>query len=168
MKYTKIRNVKSPTRANATDAGIDFFVPEWSEEFKNSVIEKNVSNGIGFDITLQTIIVPPQHGVLIPAGVKVKVPEGFALIAFNKSGIATKQQLLAGACVVDEDYRGEVHINVINTGKRTINIAAGSKLMQFLLIEVNNEMPEEISNEEYSMFENTSRGAGGFGSTGTK
>ena len=71
MKICKIREVKDPVRANETDAGIDFFIPE---EFDAVQLES-------------------QQSVLIPSGIKVNVPEGHALIAFNKSGIATKKHL---------------------------------------------------------------------------
>ena len=78
MKFTKTRDVKSPTRANSTDAGIDFFIPNDYE---------------GTDLV-------PGESAFIPSGVKVNVPEGFALIAFNKSGVAVKKNLHVGACVV--------------------------------------------------------------------
>lgn len=80
----------------------------------------------------------------------------------TKSGVINKN------CVVDEEYRGELHINVINVGNKTQSIPFGSKLTQFLLIEVDQMTPTEISIDEYYKYENTDRGVGGFGSTGTK
>jgi hypothetical protein len=41
IQFTKIRDVKSPNRANAHDAGTDFFIPEWTESFYNDLLEKN-------------------------------------------------------------------------------------------------------------------------------
>lgn len=81
MKILKIRDVKTPTRANMYDAGIDFFIPN--------------------DYTGKTIL-QPNESVLIPSGIKVNIPNGYMLTAFNKSGIASKQNLLVGACVIDE------------------------------------------------------------------
>ena len=162
MKYTKIREVKSPSRGTEQSAGIDFFVPnEWN-------------NG-------EPLSVEPGGRVLIPSGIKVNVPSGYALIAFNKSGIASKTGMVVGACVVDEDYQGEVHINMINTNQPTeqtdgtvyatypgyVTITPGDKLVQFILVPVNYANPEEVSLEElYS--EVSERGEGGFGSTGLK
>jgi dUTP pyrophosphatase len=162
MKYTKIREVKSPSRGTEQSAGIDFFVPtEW--------------NGG------EPLSVEPGGRVLIPSGIKVNVPSGYALIAFNKSGIASKTGMVVGACVVDEDYQGEVHINMINTNQPTeqfdgtvyaanpgyVAITPGDKLVQFILVPVNYTNPEEVSMEElYS--EVSERGEGGFGSTGLK
>jgi len=162
MKYTKIREVKSPSRGTEQSAGIDFFVPaEWN-------------NGEPYSVE-------PGGRVLIPSGIKVNVPSGYALIAFNKSGIASKTGMVVGACVVDEDYQGEVHINMINTNQPThhhdgtvyatnpgyATITPGDKLVQFILVPVNYTNPEEVSMEElYS--EVSERGEGGFGSTGLK
>ena len=103
MKISRIRDVKMPTRANKNDAGIDFFVPN---DFKGKQLGSN-------------------EGILIPSGVRVDVPKGHALIAFNKSGVAVKRQLLGGACVVDEGYQGELHIHVINLSQDVQKIVAG-------------------------------------------
>ena len=144
MKYIKIRDVKSPTRGTPHSAGIDFYIPnEWNE-------------GEPYQLG-------PGRSLLIPAGVKLKVPNGHALIAFNKSGVATKQNLSVGACVVDEDYEGEIHLHLINVGRSHTTIKPGQKLTQFILIPVSYmdvHVLEELPDR------NTERGAGGFGSTG--
>lgn len=170
MKFTKTRDVKCITRATAGDAGIDFFVPTIDGEFKEDFFAKNKNNVVGVissttPDSVSEITVEPHGQVLIPVGVKVVVPEGHALIAFNKSGVASKTGLTAGACVVDEQYRGEVHINVLNTSDKTVCIQEGMKLMQFVLIPINQDMPEEITNDEYAAFADTERGEGGFGSS---
>ena len=69
MKILKVREVKTPSRAHSNDAGIDLFIPE---DFLSQVLN-------------------PGQSVLIPSGIKARVPEGYALIAFNKSGIAAKK-----------------------------------------------------------------------------
>lgn len=55
---------------------------------------------------------------MIPSGIKMKVMPGYALVFMNKSGVGAKQQLDVLASVVDEDYEGEVHINLVNNGNR--------------------------------------------------
>jgi dUTP pyrophosphatase len=102
--------------------------------------------------------------VLIPSGIKVQVPEGHALIAMNKSGVATKLGLQVGACVVDEDYEGEVHIHLTKLNHGTTKLEPGMKIVQFLLMPVNYANVEEVAELESR---NTERGTGGFGSTGT-
>jgi dUTP pyrophosphatase len=146
MKFYKTRKVKSPLRGTPQSAGIDFFIPD----------------------DFETVYLQPNHSILIPAGIKVRLPEGYALVANNKSGIASKKQLLVGAAVVDWDYMGEIHINLHNVGTEDQMLQAGDKIVQFLLEKQNYIIPEEVSSEE-ELFENmeSERGEGGFGSTGT-
>ena len=145
MKFIKLRHVKSPERGTPQSAGIDFFVPS---DYCETVVFSN-------------------QQVLIPSGIKVKVPEGYALIAFNKSGISTNLQLQVGACVVDEDYQGEVHINVYNRGLNPVVICPDMKLCQFILLPVNYAEPSELLSEtELYNGTKTKRADGGFGSTG--
>ena len=146
MKISKIRDVKTPTRANQTDAGIDFFIPN--------------------DYEGDTEILPGRSCV-IPSGIKVNCPEGYALIAFNKSGIAVKKSLYVGACVVDNGYQGEVHINLTNVGESPQYIKPGDKIVQFVLLPLGDPAVELV--EEKYLYESVSdRGEGKFGSSGTK
>jgi len=75
MKVQKLRNVKTPSRGTSASAGIDFYVPE----------------------DFETTTLKPGQSVLIPSGIRVQIPRGYALIAFNKSGVAVKQGLSVGA-----------------------------------------------------------------------
>lgn len=145
MGFTKVKPVKSPERGTSRSAGIDFFVPD----------------------DFEAIELYPQQRVLIPSGIKVRVPSGFALIFHNKSGVGSKLGLDRLAEVVDEDYTGEIHLNVVNTGREPVEIVPGMKLLQGLLIPIlYSEVVEYPSEEElYDGFD-TERGAGGFGSTG--
>jgi dUTP pyrophosphatase len=139
MKVQKLRDVKTPSRGTSVSAGIDFYVPE---DFETQVLK-------------------PGESVLIPSGIKAQVPRGYALIAFNKSGVATKQGLQVGACVVDEDYRLEIHLHVVNISDKDQTVATGQKLVQFVLIPVSYFGIEEVDN-----IENNTERKGGFGSTG--
>jgi dUTP pyrophosphatase len=142
MKISKVRNVKTPTRGTDRSAGIDFYVPED-----------------------QDCLLLAGESCLIPSGIKANVPKGYALIAFNKSGVAVKKNLHVGACVVDEDYQGEIHINLTNVGTNPVTMQSGEKIVQFVLLPVFYDDVEEVSVE--SLYENeTARGSGGFGSTG--
>jgi dUTP pyrophosphatase len=144
MKYCKTRDVKSPTRGHYRDAGIDFFVP-------NDFLETTIK---------------PGRQLIIDSGVKIDVPEGYALVAFNKSGIATKKQLLVGACVVDHGYQGSIHLNVHNVGTLEQLVEPGEKLVQFILLPLGDPSLELV--EEDKLFtSNSERGDGKFGSTGS-
>lgn len=147
MKFLKIRSVKDPNRGTEKSAGIDFFIP---------------------DDYLKTKILP-NESVLIPSGIKANIPEGYAFVAHNKSGVATKKDLTVGACVVDEDYQGEIHIHLTNVGKKDIEITPGDKIVQFLLLPISYESVEIVNSiEELYDGKTTERGEGGFGSTGIK
>ncbi len=144
LKISKIKEVKTPERIGK-NAGFDFFVPE--------------------DEYVRTL--EPHESVLIPSGIKVRLPKGHALIAFNKSSIASKYKLQIGACVIDENYMGEIHLNVINVGSNVVLIKPGMKLVQFILLPINYAMVEVLSEDElYKDFDKNERGEDGFGSTG--
>jgi dUTP pyrophosphatase len=99
----------------------------------------------------------------------VNVPANHVLVAFNKSGVATKKNLQVGACVIDEDYQGEIHIHLINVGCDPTSIDPGDKIIQLVLLPTVYESVE-ITETEESLWKGklTERGGGGFGSTGNK
>ena len=159
LRFTKVRDVRSPERGTVKSAGIDFFVPN---DFPETVVR-------------------PHCDVLIPSGIKASVPEGHMFVAKNKSGVVTSYDacmqagrkpkkgaylcsLVVGANVVDEDYQGEIHIHLINTGTVPVIIKPGTKIVQFVLVPVTYCDVEEVP-EEQLFIETTERGDGGFGST---
>lgn len=172
LKYTKVREVKSPVRGTPAAAGIDFFVPtDIDEETMNNKCEvTGCKPKMEFlKRKLLTVFLQPGESVMIPSGIKMRVPDGHALVFMNKSGIGAKKQLDRLAELVDCDYEGEVHINVVNNGNSVQCISAGDKIIQGVVIPVNFAMPEEVENEEVLYNgSNSQRGEGGFGSTGTK
>ena len=162
MKISKVRKVKTPERGTAKSAGIDFFVP-------NDFIKK---------------VIPPQSDILIPSGIKANIPEGYMLMAADKSGVVTSRMaalragrkpkaeafdtvVILGAKIVDEDYQGEIHIHLVNTGHAPVIIKPGMKIAQFILVPVSYENVEVVPETEL-FSETTERGDGGFGSTDNK
>mgnify|MGYP001207488930 CR=1 FL=1 len=139
------RDVTVPERSGR-NAGFDFFVPN---DFSK--------------ITIKSL-----RSANIPSGIIVKMPPGHALIAFNKSGIAVNYNLQVGACVVDENYTGEIFLNVFNVGKKKINIYPGMKLVQFVLVKVNyaTVMEHYKLEEMYKPEDHEERGDKAFGSSG--
>ncbi len=164
MKFTIVRNVTTPKRAHDNDAGIDFFVPTFDEDFLKDLHNKNPESIDKYYVLGGKLSIYPKADVLIPSGIKCELPVNTALIAFNKSGVATKKKLVVGAATVDEGYRGEIHIHLINTSINEVIIEEGDKIVQFVLIPVIYEKLELVSNEEFNT--NTERCDGGFGSTG--
>ena len=177
IKFLKIRDVKSPTRAYEFDAGIDFYVPEFNEEFLNDLAEKNQ----GRDLVMKddSIIIPAHSRIMIPAGIKSRMAHpGRALIAGNKSGIATKHGLVYGAQIVDYTYKGEIHLSLINTSMLEVKITPGMKILQFVetpILVSQVEVVDGTVRQAKSLIEaefyeglQDDRGAGGFGSTDKK
>lgn len=162
MKILKVRNVKTPTRGTDKSAGIDFYVPE----------------------DFESVYMGPGVDVLIPSGIKANIPEGYMLMAAEKSGVtassyacrqagrepkpeAFRTVTVLGAKIIDEDYQGEIHIHIINVGSYGVTIKPGMKIAQFILVPVLYDTIEEVTSEEelYNGVE-TQRGKCGFGSTG--
>ena len=111
FKIHMIRKVKMPSRGHATDAGLDFFIPEFSDKFLEDFEEKNPSIGI-IGKNAETIILDPNYNACIPSGIKVEIPYGYMGLFLNKSGLASKNNLVIGAQVIDTFYSGEVHIDI--------------------------------------------------------
>mgnify|MGYP000854013954 CR=1 FL=1 len=143
--FYKTKDVKSPERSGL-NAGYDFFIPnDWHK--------------------LWTI--KPGESVNIPSGIKVSLPVNTCLIGFNKSGIASKYSLQVGACVIDENYKGEIHINLINIGNEDVQLKAGQKILQFVLFNQEYHKLKEIKSEApWKLKRYDERGDKGFGSTG--
>ncbi len=100
---------------------------------------------------------------LIKTGISIELPAGTEGQVRPRSGLALKHQItvLNTPGTIDEGYRGEVGIIVINLGKETFAVAKGMKIAQLLVkpvVRVEVQEAEELSD--------TARGAGGFGSTG--
>lgn len=168
LRFTKIRDVKSPTRANKGDAGIDFYVPHHLPILE--MLDKNPTLKES-NFVSDSLIVYPRERILIPSGIKVLLePINSMLQANNKSGVCTKTGLIFGAEVIDSPYTGEIHISMINTSKHPIFIKSGDKLVQFIHVPIYLDELEEIPNDLYNqMAENWgTRGDGAFGSSDEK
>jgi dUTP pyrophosphatase len=154
LKVVRLRkNAKLPERAHSTDAGMDlYFCP-------NDEIQEQIVSVMGFPV-------PSRESALLSTGIKVEFPSNYMLEIKNKSGIAHKRQLVIGACVVDSGYTGELFVNLHNIGWKTQYLKAGDKIAQAVLIPIEVCDIEETSEEMFN--KNTSRGEGGFGSTGTR
>lgn len=163
MRIEKIWDVKTPTRGTSKSSGIDFYVPNIIDVEKMKQLS-DTNEFIFRDDRLHNdyIEIKPHERVVIASGIKVEVPENYALIGFNKSGVAVKKGLDLGACVIDEDYTGEVFINLINTSNDMVRINVGEKIAQFLLINVFYDDIIEVDKIERI----TERNDGSMGSTG--
>ena len=158
LKFYKIRpEAKLPVRAHRTDAGMDlFYCPDPND--RRVPIASDPRQGEYW--------ISARESSLISTGLKTEVPEGYMLEIKNKSGIASKRKLVVGACVVDPGYDGEIYVNLHNIGVETQRIKPGDKIAQAVLVPVVHCGIEEV--KEDNLNNGSSRGDGGFGSTGDR
>ena len=172
LVFTRIREVKNPTKAHPTDAGIDFFVPDakaWTDEYKSMIrtYSRNPDNQDLVFIGVNGVEVAPGAHVAIPSGIKTIIPQGLAMMMVNKSGVATKMKLDHSACLIDSEYRDELIFCFFNNNQERVVIEPGVKITQGLIVPVINLQLQEVLNCVYEdMGKETDRG-GGFGSSGT-
>lgn len=171
FKFLKIRNVPSPSRGTSFSAGIDFYVPYGLTA--NEMAAKQPVKGqiqiLANEVTgeIKKYIIHPGKRILIPSGIKAKMPKGYCGIFFNKSGVASRAGVIVGSCVVDSDYQGEIHLSIMNVSDEPLNLLPGTKLTQMLIVPESICDVEEVNSLEDLYDEETVRGEGGFGSTGT-
>lgn len=113
----------------------------------------------------EDLTVEPQQTVLIPTGIAMELPLGYAGLIYARSGLATKKGLAPAnkVGVVDCDYRGEVKVALHNHSQVPQTVAKGERIAQLVITPY--LTAEFVTKDELSQ---TVRGAGGFGSTGTK
>lgn len=107
--------------------------------------------------------VPPNAIVAVGTGLAMEIPEGWRLDLYSRSGHALRAICLAnGVGKIDSDYRGEVMALIANRGEEDFIIRQGDRIAQG---EINPVVPAVF--EEAKKLEETERGVGGFGSTGS-
>ena len=111
------------------------------------------------------ISINPGETVLIKTGIAMEIPENFVGLVYARSGIATKRGLAPAnkVGVIDADYRGEIMVSLHNHSNSVQSISEGERIAQLVIA------PYLTANfVEAETLDETARGAGGFGSTGTK
>lgn len=113
----------------------------------------------------ESAVIRPGARIAIGTGLRLEIPEGFECQVRPRSGIALKKgvTVLNAPGTIDADYRGEVRVILINHGEEPFSIEKGDRIAQMVLARV-----ERLSWDETSDLSGTSRGSGGFGSTGNK
>ncbi len=112
----------------------------------------------------ESLLIKPGERVLVPTGLSMEIPHGFEVQVRPRSGLSFKTGLMVvnAPGTIDCDYRGEVKIILGNLGAKEEIINHGDRVAQLVLAPVT-QAHYMVSSEELS---ETSRGTGGFGSTG--
>lgn len=121
----------------------------------------------GFDLLAAVeseIILLPGAYAMVPTGLAMAIPRGFEGQVRPRSGLAAKHgvTVLNTPGTVDADYRGEVKVILINHGVEPFPVSRGMRIAQMIIAPV-----VQIGLVEVSALDETDRGSGGFGSTGT-
>lgn len=131
-------HAEMPTRAHPTDAGLDLYAAE-------------------------TVHVIPNQVTLVSTGVAVAIPAGHVGLLIARSSLAVKKSmtLANGVGVIDPDYRGEIQVPIVPLdGCRNI-VQAGTRIAQLVILPIALPRLDVVAN-----LDDTTRGAGSFGSTG--
>ncbi|MDQ0473799.1 dUTP diphosphatase [Labrys wisconsinensis] len=110
------------------------------------------------------LVLPPLGRALVPTGLVFQIPQSYEGQVRPRSGLAVKSgvTVLNAPGTIDADYRGEVKVALINLGSEPFVVTHGMRIAQLVIAPVTRAHPVEAT-----AVDGTTRGAGGFGSTGT-
>ena len=128
---------RAPLQANDGDAGYDLF-------------------SIDEDFTI-----PAGKQLMISTGICVRIPKGTYGRVAPRSGLAYKNQINVHAGVIDESYRGKVHVILMNHSDKDFHVAPHTRIAQLIITRIATPKLQIVST-----LDETTRGNGGFGSTG--
>lgn len=141
LRFTRLSpGAVAPLRAHADDAGYDLCAAEAAE-------------------------LGPGQRAAVGTGIAVSIPEGRAGLVLPRSGLAMRHgiSVVNAPGLIDSGYRGEVRVLLLNTDRaEAFSVTAGDRIAQLVI--VRHEAPELV---EVDDLDETERGTGGFGSTGT-
>ncbi len=135
---------------------------------KNALPNYETDGSAGMDLRAnidEPITLGSLERSLIPTGIFIALPQGFEAQIRPRSGLAAKRGLtcLNTPGTIDADYRGEIKVILVNLSNETQTIEPAERIAQMVIAK-----HERITWEEVSVLDETQRGAGGFGSTGTQ
>lgn len=122
----------------------------------------------GFDLRARLdspLVLAPGGRALVPTGVAVALPPGYEAQVRPRSGLAIRSglTLLNSPGTIDPDYRGEVHVVLVNLGEAPVSVERGDRIAQLVV-----QPLARVRLEEADSLPATGRGAGGFGHTGSR
>lgn len=137
--------------------GADLPLPGYATEHSAGM---DLYAALAGDLTLA-----PMERALVPTGLAIALPDGFEAQVRPRSGLAAKNgvTVLNSPGTVDADYRGEVKVILVNLSQEPFTVSRGMRIAQMIVAPVT-----RVAWDELETLEETSRGTGGFGSTGTR
>lgn len=128
--------------------------------------EYKTEGAVGMDLCAaisEPIELKPLERTLIPTGLKIELEHGYEAQVRPRSGLSIKHGITLINCVgtIDEDYRGELCVPIVNLSNESYTIQPDERIAQMLITRV-----EQAKLEVVTELSETTRGEGGFGSTG--
>ena len=145
---------------------IKILIKRLSKEVSLPKYETSGSSGMDLSANIDAKIdIEPGKTVIIPTGLALSIPKGFEVQIRPRSGLAAKQKIsvLNTPGTIDSDYRGEIKVILINLGQEPFKVEKGLRIAQMVVCPVVQAQLKEVDD-----LNETKRGKGGFGSTGTK
>ena len=135
-------------------------------EHNKSVPEYKTEGAAGMDLCAaipEPVTLQPLERMLIPTGLKIELEHGYEAQIRPRSGLSIKHGISLINCVgtVDEDYRGEVCVGLVNVSNEPYTIQPDERIAQMVIAKY-----EQADIEVVAQLSDTARGEGGFGSTG--
>ncbi len=135
---------------------------------KHSLPKYETGASAGMDLRANLddpIMLKPLERAIVKTGLFIELPVGFEAQVRPRSGLAAKKGItvLNSPGTIDADYRGEIGVILVNLSNEDFEVQDGERVAQLVIAK-----HEQISWEETDTLEETSRGAGGFGSTGSE
>jgi dUTP pyrophosphatase len=115
-------------------------------------------------VTTEGAVIEPGERALLPTGIAIALPEGYAAFVHPRSGLAVKfgVSLVNAPGTIDAGYRGEIKVSVVNLDPRaSVTFAAGDRIAQLVVQRVEHAVLHEVER-----LPGSDRGEGGFGSSG--
>jgi len=129
--------------------------------------ERKTEGSVGYDIAAcldNEITIAPGATHKVGSGLAIALEPGYAAFLYARSGLGINKGVIPANCVgvIDSDYRGEIIVGLKNTSNEAFKVKDGDRIAQMVIAEC--ALPEIIPCDD---LEETKRGAGGFGSTGS-
>lgn len=134
-----------PTRANPDDAGLDLYTP----------------GGFSWEFL-------PGEKRMVNTNVQVAIPKGYVGLLVARSSLQKKGLMVANNVgIIDAGYRGDLMVALLNVGVHATTLAPNERFAQLVLVPIITPAVKLVTESDNDWFD-TDRGAGGFGSTGSK
>ena len=145
---------------------IEVLIKRLSKNVELPKYETIDSSGMDLSADIEKKVeIKPGQTLIIPTGISLSIPENFEIQIRPRSGLAAKSNItvLNTPGTIDADYRGEIKVILINLGNKRFTVEKGARIAQMVLCPIIKMNLKEVEN-----LDDTSRGSGGFGSTGIK